>query len=403
MKAWRIVSGMAFVLCTLTLSGCGKNGNDTGSRFFVPTSYPTPDRAPASAPSSAPASAPPDTGPSSAPILLEQAPEYAVVRVFYATDRNQTSSLEPKEKYGADRGILSYGTCNVSIPRDHHMGELESPSIWKLEFREDPEKHVVLLGVLPLDSTNYYSELRARISASHGKNAFIFIHGYNVTFEDAARRTAQMQYDLAFDGAPVFYSWPSQGSLAGYPVDEQNIEWTQTNLQRFLDDFASQTEAENIYLIAHSMGNRALTRAFAALVAQKPAIRGKFRELILAAPDIDAEVFKRDIAPQIVATNPLVTLYASSKDKALLASKDFHHSARLGEAGPELVVVPGMDTIDATAVDTSFVGHSYVPENRSVLSDVFYLIRDGKPLGQQLRAGLQPAGTPLGQYYKFKQ
>jgi esterase/lipase superfamily enzyme len=187
--------------------------------------------------------------------------------------------------------------------------------------------------------------------------------------------------------------------VVGYPVDESNIEWTQSDLARFLDDFASQTEAENIYLIAHSMGNRALTRAFVALVTQKPAIRQKFRELILTAPDIDAEVFKRDIAPQIIGTNPLVTLYASSADKALLASKKFHGYPRLGDAGARLVVLPGMETIDATAVDTSFLGHSYFSESSSVLSDIFYLIRDGKPADQ--RFALKPRQTSTGRYWVF--
>jgi esterase/lipase superfamily enzyme len=59
----------------------------------------------------------------------------------------------------------------------------------------------------------------ARVNKSGKKSAFIFVHGYNVTFEDAARRTAQMSYDLSFDGAPVFYSWPSQGSLGDYLKD----------------------------------------------------------------------------------------------------------------------------------------------------------------------------------------
>jgi esterase/lipase superfamily enzyme len=209
-----------------------------------------------------------------------------------------------------------------------------------------------------------------------------------------------MSYDLGFDGAPVFYSWPSQGTFKGYPVDETNIEWTQANLQRFLDDFAHRTDAQNIYLIAHSMGNRALSRAFAGLLAQNPAIRQKFRAVILAAPDIDAEVFKRDIAPQIVGTNPVVTLYGSSADMALKASKEFHKYPRLGDTGAGLVVLPGMETIDATAVDTSFLGHSYVSENRSVLSDIFYLIRDGKPAEQ--RFGLKPKGTPPQRYWVFE-
>ena len=93
-------------------------------------------------------------------------------------------------------------------------------------------------------------------------NAFVFVHGYNVTFEDAARWTAQITYDLGFDGAPTFYSWPSRGSVPAYTIDEQNIEWTQSNLRRFLEDFFTRSQAQNVYLIAHSIGNRALTRAF---------------------------------------------------------------------------------------------------------------------------------------------
>ncbi|MFH1245181.1 MAG: alpha/beta hydrolase, partial [Candidatus Omnitrophota bacterium] len=233
------------------------------------------------------------------------------------------------------------------------------------------------------------------------KSAFIFIHGYNVTFENAARRTAQMSYDLGFDGAPVFYSWPSQGTVQGYPVDENNIQWTQTNLQRFLDDFVEHTGAEQIYLIAHSMGNRALTQAFANLIVEKPALRERFRELILTAPDIDAQIFKRDIAPRIAGQETGVTLYASSKDKALELSQTFNGYPRAGDSGAGLVIAPGIETIDAANVDTSFLGHSYFAEARSVLSDIFYLIRDGKRADE--RFSLNPVESPSRRYWVFKQ
>jgi esterase/lipase superfamily enzyme len=326
---------------------------------------------------------------------------YTVVRVFYATDRNRTPSQNPSEMYGSGRAKISYGTCEVTIPRDHRMGKLEIPSIWRLEFRRDPQKHVVLLNISIQDKDKYFSELRACIRKSSKKCAFIFIHGYNETFENAARRTAQISYDLWFDGAPVFYSWPSQGTVKGYPVDETNIEWTQTNLKRFLDDFVAQTGAERIYLIAHSMGNRALSRAFGDLVAEKPNFRQRFSELILAAPDIDAEVFKQEIAPHIIGHQTGVTLYASSEDKALQISKTFHGYPRAGDSGSGLVVVSGIETIDATDVDTSFLGHSYFAESRSVLSDIFYLIRDGKRAND--RFALKPVETPNGRYWIFKQ
>lgn len=328
------------------------------------------------------------------------APDHATVRVFYATDRNQTGSTIPSEMFGANRSDLTYGTCEVSIPRDHRMGELESPSIWRLEFQEDPAKHVVLLRTAIASKDEFFADVAARVRQSKASNAFLFVHGYNVTFEDAARRTAQITYDLGFDGAPTFYSWPSRGSTAAYTIDEQNIEWTQANLRRFLEDFFTRSDAQNVYLIAHSMGNRALTRAVASLLADKPTLRSRLRDVILIAPDIDADVFKRDIAPALVAAGRPVTLYASSEDLALVASKKLHGYARAGDSGRGLVIFPGIETVDATRVDTSLLGHSYFAEARSVLADMFYLIRDDKKANQ--RFGLRTVETQSGQYWEFK-
>jgi esterase/lipase superfamily enzyme len=280
------------------------------------------------------------------------------------------------------------------------MGELESPSIWKLEFREDPAKHLVLLSVLVQPKDKYFTDLAARVRASAQASAFLFVHGYNVTFEDASRRTAQISYDLGFDGAPVFYSWPSQGTRLGYTVDEQNIEWAQANLKGFLEDFFGRSDAQSVYLIAHSMGNRALTRAVASLLAEKPSLGQRLKEVILTAPDIDADVFKRDIAPALTKSGRPITLYASSEDLALVASKKVHGYPRAGDSGQGLVVVPGIETIDATGTDTSLLGHSYFAETRSVLSDIFYLVRNGQRAEQ--RFGLQRVDTQAGKYWVFK-
>lgn len=326
--------------------------------------------------------------------------DYAIVRVYYATDRNLTDSTEPDKVYGAERSVLTLGICEVSIPRDHRMGELEAPSIWRLEFREDPEKHVMLLNVETHSENNFFNNLKERIQQSGKKSAFIFIHGYNVTFQDAARRTAQMSYDLAFDGAAVFYSWPSQGKTAAYTVDEQSIEWSRANLGHFLDKFFEKSEADDVYLIAHSMGNRALTRTLAHLLDSKPAYRKRLREVILTAPDIDADVFKRDIAPALTATGSPVTLYASSNDLALAASRKVHGHPRAGDSGQNLMIIPGIETIDASSVDTGFLGHSYYAETRSVLSDIFYLLRNNQRADE--RFGLRSAHTPSGKYWVFR-
>jgi esterase/lipase superfamily enzyme len=326
---------------------------------------------------------------------------YATVNVFYATDRKATGSTAPSKMFDGERGDVRYGTAKVSIPRNHKMGKLEAPSVWKLEFRADPDKHVVLLDVDALDPTAFFAAISQRVQKSARKSALVFVHGYNVSFEDAARRTAQIAYDLGFEGAPAFYSWPSQGEVAKYTIDENNVAWSATNLERFLAAFAERSDAERVFLIGHSMGTRALTQAYAALLATKPSLKSKFVEVILAAPDIDAEIFKRDIAPALLAGQAPVTLYASSEDVPLKASKAVHGAPRAGDSGANMVLVPGIEYIDSTGMGTDFMNHSYFAQNRSIVSDIFYIVHNG--LRAPVRAGLEPVAVPPGMtYWKFK-
>lgn len=88
--------------------------------------------------------------------------DYAVVRTFFATDRNLTGKTKPDEIFGVGRSSLTYGVCDVSIPRDHRMGKLEYPSIWRLEFREDPNKHVVLLNTAISSKDDFFADVAAR-------------------------------------------------------------------------------------------------------------------------------------------------------------------------------------------------------------------------------------------------
>ena len=86
----------------------------------------------------------------------------------------------PNLEYGNDRGKFVMGTCEVSIPRNHQVAELEAPSVFKLDFVEDPTKHVVLLDIEEKDSKTFFSQLRDRVGQSASKDAFVFVHGFNV-------------------------------------------------------------------------------------------------------------------------------------------------------------------------------------------------------------------------------
>ena len=338
-------------------------------------------------------------------IVMSEGPggdNYVKLPVFFATDRNYDETQEDfEDQFGSQRSSLKYGWCTVSIPNTHEVGQIESPSIWKFEFWEDPAKHIVIHKVDLLQKDSFFRKLSSRVKKSNGKQSFLFVHGYNVSFTDAAKRTAQMAYDLGFDGEPVFYSWPSKASTSAYTNDEATIQWSKLNMERFLEDYIERSEAEQIYLIAHSMGNRGLTRALIDLLQEKPHLKEKIQEVILAAPDIDADVFKEEIAPKMVENlQSPVTLYVSAEDAALLASDAVHGYRRAGDSRQGVLVVDGIETIDATGLDESFLGHSYFSETKPILNDILEIINTSKRAAR--RRSLEKQQQDEGVYWKIK-
>lgn len=269
----------------------------------------------------------------------------------------------------ADDAAAPYelGVAQVSIPPNHTLGEIERPSPWRGDFFEDPDVHMVLFAVKALPDAEWSSRVRRTVEGSPNEDAFVFVHGYNVTFEEAVLRTAQIAYDLHFGGAAVCWSWPSQGGLAEYTVDEENVRWSTGHLVRFLRELRETSGAKRIHLVAHSMGNRALTEALLRIGRELGAGGPPFDQVVLAAPDLDAETFRQDIAPALRGTAQNVTLYASTKDVALQLSRRVHGNPRAGEAGEAIVVVSGVDTVDVSLVSG---GHSYIGTSGRVLNDL---------------------------------
>lgn len=297
--------------------------------------------------------------------------------LFVVPTAMRQSVDKPGPRYGGEYSDrIEMGVCQVTIPNTHREGALEGPTVLRLQVVEDLQKHIVLRSVRRLPEEAFFAGLQKELQ-SKGNNILVFIHGYNVSFEDAARRTAQMSSDLKFAGAPVFYSWPSQAELLKYRVDEKHVELSVDQLKAFLLAIARDSKADAINLVAHSMGNRALTDALKEMDVVTAEQEQLFNQVILAAPDIDADIFKQRIAPAIVTKAKHITLYASSKDLALVASRRFNSGdPRAGDAGENLVVVPGIETIDVSSGDSSLMGHSYYGDNVSVLRDIEYLLRD---------------------------
>ncbi len=303
---------------------------------------------------------------------------YTVVRVFYATDRQSVSNKQAVEYIGirSRNNTLSYGSCDVSIPETHVIAEIERPSIWKFEFHADPEKHMILQKVTPESKDAFFNQVSTAVSSSPAREAFVFVHGYNVSFEDAAIRTAQLTYDFGFKGAPIFYSWPSKASLLGYVADESAADETVANLKLFLADVANTSGASVVHFIAHSMGNRAALSALAQLAGDAQFRNfNKFSNDVFAAPDVDRDVFMKQIT-EIRKPQTEITLYVSQHDQALAASHLlFHKVLRAGEGGSDSIVMPGMDTVDVSKLSTDALGHSYYGDNRNVVQDVLAFLK----------------------------
>jgi esterase/lipase superfamily enzyme len=272
-------------------------------------------------------------------------PATFVVPVFYATDRNLTAELTPRLVYGAGRGELTFGVAEVSLPRSRRRDDLPPPAWWRLESDEHLASHVVLLEVSVLDRQPFVAGLRRTVGLAAPPEALVYLHGYNVTFEDAARRTAELANDLDLPGVPVLYSWPSEGKAHRYTVDELNVEWTLPHFEELLRLVLAESGARTVHVVAEGMGNRALVRALSALDDLRPAGGARLREVVFAAPDIDRDTFL-GLVPRFAKRAERFTLYASARDRALQAARIVHSHPRAGEPGGATAQAPGIDVIE---------------------------------------------------------
>jgi len=320
------------------------------------------------------------------------------VEIFFATNR---APGRGKTSFGAERGHVTHGIAAVAIPPGHQIGRHEKPSVFRFEWSPDERKHIALKEVTPMERGELFERLAWSINLAPERNLMVFVHGYNVDFDQATRRLAQFATDLKFSGPVLLFSWPSQGSLTGYAVDDNNAQWSEAHLVALLNDLLDQTPARNIYLFGHSMGARLLTRAYNTMAADRLVYGpNPYREMILVAPDIDADLFREDIAPRLARNGIHVTVYASSADRALRASKAFHGYPRAGDSGEGLVIVPGVETVDASVADSGLLGHSYFAEDRRIMEDIFGIVQTGQKADG--RFGLQAVDSPAGRYWTFR-
>lgn len=240
----------------------------------------------------------------------------AVVPVYVATSRMAQNSYS--QPYGAERSNkLHYNRVDVGIPQKHVKGAVETNA-----YKPTYDKYFAAVALQQYkDREQFKQQLNAALAKrpKGKKEIFLFIHGYNNNFADGVFRTAQLVHDYSLDVVTVHYSWPSAGSVPLYVYDRDSANFARDGLMELLQ-IISETDVEKVSVIAHSMGNFVMMEAFRTL-----ALQGKYEpirrmiSLLMAAPDIDLDVFERQLKDIKKVPQPTAIL-VSRKDKALAIS-----------------------------------------------------------------------------------
>jgi esterase/lipase superfamily enzyme len=368
------------------------------------------------------------------------------VPLFYVTDRAPEADPEGGLRYGHGRSFsVAFGSAVVDLGVDLTWEELLAasrtrprPEPVKVEMREVSEIARTPDAPLPFREVDgkiveepklaaqrsqavdvFRSYLLRQLELTPRKEVFVFVHGYNNTFEDACFAMGELWHFLGRIGVPLVYTWPAgYPGLFGYTYDRESSEFTIYHLRMVLTRIASFPEVEKIHLISHSRGTdvalaavRELTIA-ARAAGLDPRKELKLHNFILAAPDLDLQVAAmRIVGDRIPLSAHRVTIYTSPEDKAIgVASRLFASPrGRVGKFGEEELtggIQAAMEYSNANLALIRFstaegaigslgdsYGHSYFRDAPSVASDVVLTLRDdldpgtpGRPL------------TPLGHH-----
>jgi esterase/lipase superfamily enzyme len=323
--------------------------------------------------------------------VVAQKRGYYEVPVFYGTTRKQEGEKIKNNrvlaKFGnsqTDTIDLTLGRALVTVPYDRPIGSIPRPEIdllvTSVAFRnEDPARDFTIAESRVLTSSQFVEDMKKQMSEANRfkDQAFVFVHGYNVSFDDAVFRTAQIAKDIGFDGPAVAFSWRSNGGMWSYRHDIDTAKESRIALRELLTILARDSGVGAINLVAHSMGNDPVIEVLRENAEIK---RGggspqdfRLNEVVLAAPDVARTVFAQFAATFAPVTKSGITLYASSRDRMLIASKRVASGiVRAGDIPREgILVVPGVESIDISNASTEVFS-----TNHDTFADRQHLIDD---------------------------
>lgn len=325
--------------------------------------------------------------------------------VLAATNRGWYEAARNPEAANRVLDEPQYGRCLVNIPKRERGGEVQPASdrqgiklasATSQTASASAQVSVAHVEGTPLGVADYIHKVNQQLNRSRQRDLLLFVHGFNVSFEAAVTRAAQLAFDIPFNGAVCAYCWPTQGGVNHYSSDEPINKASVEPFLAYLKSLRKGVPADTrIHIVVHSMGNRIVMDALDRLTP--PENEKPFSNLVLCAPDVGLQDFQL-WAPGVVQQCDRVTLYANSGDSALIASKGLHAEARAGDA-EDPVIVDGIETIDCSRLDTGFMGHSYYGSHEQMLTDLFMLLKEDKPAARRPHLKLQKAST--GTYWEF--
>jgi esterase/lipase superfamily enzyme len=262
-------------------------------------------------------------------LLAPVAPDPAATTVDLLAATTRDVDDDPAVLFGGDRGDgVSYAALDVSLPPGRDPGTLQ----WPRSAPADPAREFAVLAAERIDRSKVRDWLKGH--AGRQGRLFVFVHGYNTSFGRAVFRFAQLAHDTDAAAAPVLFSWPSRGRLLDYKRDSDNASYSRSDLGALLETALALPEIREITILAHSLGSWVAMEAVRQVGLAHHGVPSKIRNLVLAAPDLDVGVFRRqleDMGPR----RPQVTLFVASSDRALQVSAILTRGmTRLGAIDP---------------------------------------------------------------------
>jgi esterase/lipase superfamily enzyme len=253
---------------------------------------------------------------------LATVPGAKIATVYTATTRAR--AVPGSNIYTNYRSASSnYGEFRISLPPGHQPGNIEWPT-----GPSDPAVSFATVQQSVLDRTTFERRTVARENGSKGVG--VFVHGFNTNFQEALYRVAQLKADSHVDGLPVLFAWPSEAKITGYLADKDAVTYSRDQLVDLLTMLAHNRSAGTISVFAHSMGGWLTVEALRQLrISGKGEVLNRLN-VVLAAPDIDVDVF----CSQMEVIGPLptpITVLVSRDDLALrLSARLADRHERLG-------------------------------------------------------------------------